>query len=142
MGADVVIGHSKPLAAELASHNIASVDLVFATTQTPRYLQTVPDLLRPFGHFVLIDDPETLDIRAFKSKALTVTWELMLTKTLHNYKVETQGAILAEVAALVDSGKLKTTATQVLQGLTADNLRTAHQTLEAGTAHGKIVIEL
>ena len=65
----------------------------------------------------------------------------MFTKSLFGYRIESQGAILKEVAALVNSGKVKATAGTSLHGFTVENFRKAHGLLEAGTAVGKIVIE-
>lgn len=52
-----------------------------------------------------------------------------------------QGKLLNEVAALIDSGKIKTTVTEVIRPINAENLRKAHATLESGKAKGKIVLE-
>ena len=52
-----------------------------------------------------------------------------------------QGEILRQVAALVDSGKIKTTATHVVGKLNAENMRLAHQQLESGSTIGKWVLE-
>jgi len=137
MGADHVIG--RDLKAELARIGIPSVDVVFATTHTLEYMPILPDIIRPFGHLMVIDDPEALDIRHLKLKALSVHWELMFTKSLQGYRLESQGAILREVAELVDAGKMKTTRTTLLPA-DAGKLGEVHAALEAGTAVGKMVM--
>ena len=141
MGADLVIDHSNDLREELKRAGIAEVDTVFGTTQSQRYLAILPELLRPFGRFVLIDDPGVVDIAPFKRKSITVSWELMFTKSLFGYRPESQGQILDEVARLVDAGCVQATTGEVLTGLSADNLRRAHTAMEAFTAIGKIVID-
>lgn len=141
MGADHVIDHSKDLREGFKAEGIKEVDLVFSTNHSENYLKTIPDLLRPFGHFVLIDDPAALDIVSFKRKALSVHWELMFTKSLSAYRLESQGEILNEMAKLIDSGKVKTTVSTVLKGMTAASIREAHKIQESGKAMGKIVIE-
>ena len=88
-----------------------------------------------------IDDPGVVDIANFKRKSITVSWELMFTKSLFGYKPETQGQILAEVAGLADAGRLKPVVRKVLSGLSSENLRSAHTMLESSTTIGKIVIE-
>ena len=45
------------------------------------------------------------------------------------------------MAALIDSGKIKTTVTEVIRPINAENLTKAHATLESGKAKGKIVLE-
>ena len=44
------------------------------------------------------------------------------------------------IADLVDSGKIRSTTTTVLNGLTASNFIKAHSILESGTSTGKIVV--
>ena len=43
--------------------------------------------------------------------------------------IERQGEILAETARLVDEGIIRPTATQILHGINAANLRRAHEML-------------
>lgn len=140
LGADVVIDHRQNLGEELKKNKIDTVDIVFGTTHSANYLTIIPQILRPFGHFVLIDDPKSLDITAFKSKALSVHWEFMFAKSMHGYKMETQGEILKEIAHLIDTRKIQSTGNLVLKGLKADNVRNAHELVENGTAIGKTVI--
>ena len=138
MGADHVVGRA--IADELKRIGAPLLDAVFVTTHTQDYLSIIPDLLRPFGHMMVIDDPETLDIRPFKSKSLSVHWEFMLAKSLHGYLPESQGVMLRRLAELVDAGQVRTTRRQSLTA-SGDNLRAAHAALEAGSAIGKIVVE-
>lgn len=138
MGADHVI--SRELQKELGQLGIGGLDAIFSTTHTAEYLQVVPELLRPFGHLAVIDDPPSLDILPFKRKAVSVHWEFMFAKSMFGYKQETQGAILRQVAELVDAGKVKTTRSQTLSA-TEQNVRSAHETLERGSAIGKMVME-
>jgi len=48
--------------------------------------------------------------------------------------------LLAEVAALVDAGVLRTTLGQDLGMINAENLRRAHEILESGASRGKLVL--
>lgn len=52
-----------------------------------------------------------------------------------------QGALLNEVARLVDTGVLRTTMTGHLSPINAENLATVHAQIESGTTRGKIVLE-
>ncbi|BAK68133.1 putative oxidoreductase [Sphingobium sp. SYK-6] len=139
MGADDVIGRS--LADGLAALGLApgSLHAVFSTTGTDAALPVMPSLLRPFGHVMVIDDPATLDIKPFKQKALSVHWEYMFARAMFGCAPERQGATLARIAALVEAGRIRTTATRQLPA-TLDNLRAAHAALEAGTGIGKTVM--
>ena len=51
-----------------------------------------------------------------------------------------QHHLLNTVADLIDSKKIKTTLTEVLSPINAENLRKAHRKLESGTMIGKIVL--
>ncbi|MCS5712402.1 zinc-binding alcohol dehydrogenase family protein [Candidatus Berkiella aquae] len=142
LGADLVINHQHNLKEELNKQDIKEVDVIFGTTHSKLYLEQIPQILRPFGHFCLIDDPDVLDIVPFKQKSISVHWEFMFTKSMFDYQKETQGKILQKIAALAESGKLISTQNQQMQGLTAHNLYQAHALLEGKTSIGKIIINL
>jgi zinc-binding alcohol dehydrogenase family protein len=141
MGADLVLDHTRNLHQQLDQHQIKNVDVIFGTTHSAQYLEIIPQLLRPFGHFCLIDDPRILDIAGFKTKALSVHWEYMFAKTLYGFDIASQGQILQTIAQLVEKGKIISTANMILKGFSAENLRKAHEMLESGKSSGKIVIE-
>ncbi|MBS1168624.1 MAG: zinc-binding alcohol dehydrogenase family protein [Proteobacteria bacterium] len=142
LGAHHVIDHSRPLADEVAAFGLGAPAFVFSTTHTHRHLGEIAKLIAPQGRFGLIDDPESLDITGFKRKAVSVHWELMFTRSLFETPdMEEQGKLLNEVARLVDAGQLRTTVTEVLRPINADNLRRAHAIIESGRARGKIVLE-
>ena len=142
LGAHHVIDHARPLAEEVAALKIGAPAFVFSTTQTHRHLGEIAQLIAPQGRFGLIDDPESLDVTGFKRKAVSVHWELMFTRSLFETPdMEAQGKLLNEVARLVDAGQLRTTVTEVLRPINADNLRRAHAIIESGRARGKIVLE-
>ena len=142
LGAHHVVDHARPLADEVAALGIGAPAFVFSTTQTHRHLGEIAKLIAPQGRFGLIDDPESLDVTGFKRKAVSVHWELMFTRSLFETPdMEEQGKLLSEVARLVDAGQLRTTVTEVLRPIDADNLRRAHAIIESGRARGKIVLE-
>lgn len=51
-----------------------------------------------------------------------------------------QSELLNQVSQLVDDGRIKTTVSQVLSPINAENLITAHQQIESGSTKGKIVL--
>ena len=75
-------------------------------------------------------------------KSVTVAFELMFTRSMFKTAdmIEQQRA-LAEVAALVDAGRLRTTLTRRLAPICARTLREAHAQIETGTTVGKTVLE-
>jgi NADPH:quinone reductase len=142
LGAHHVIDHNKPLAEQVAALGIGAPGFVFSTTGTGEHLPAIATLIAPQGRFGLIDDPATLDVMPLKLKSVSIHWELMYTRSIfQTADMDEQGKLLAEVARLVDAGKIRTTLTEVLRPINAANLRQAHELLESGKARGKIVLE-
>lgn len=142
LGAHHVIDHSRPMAPQIAALEIGAPAFVFSTTHTDRHLADIAELIAPQGRFALIDDPASLDIVAFKRKAVSVHWELMFTRLLFDTPdVGEQGRLLNTVADLVDEGRIRTTATDTLSPINAANLIEAHRRIESATTRGKIVLE-
>ena len=142
LGAHHVIDHSRPMAPQIAALEIGAPAFVFSTTHTDRHLADIAELIAPQGRFALIDDPASLDIVAFKRKAVSVHWELMFTRSLFDTPdVGEQGRLLDVVAELVDEGRIRTTATETLSPINAANLIEAHRRIESATTRGKIVLE-
>ncbi len=141
-GAHHVIDHRQPLAPQVAALGLGAPGFVFSTTQTDKHYADIVELIAPQGRFGLIDDPGDLSIMPFKRKAVSIHWELMFTRPLFSTPdIEAQGKLLNEVAALVDAGRLRTTATEVAGKIDAATLRKVHAIIESGTARGKIVLE-
>jgi len=59
----------------------------------------------------------------------------------HRQPLAPQGQLLNEVAALVDAGRIRSTATEIAGKIDAATLRRVHAQIESGTACGKIVLE-
>ncbi|GAB4071989.1 zinc-binding alcohol dehydrogenase family protein [Ancylobacter sonchi] len=142
LGAHHVVDHGKPLAEQVAALGIGAPAFVFSTTETHRHFKEIVELIAPQGRFGLIDDPETLDVMSFKRKAVSTHWEFMFTRSLfQTADMAEQGKLLDAVAQLVDEGNIRTTVTEILHPINAENLAKAHAWLESGRAKGKIVLE-
>lgn len=142
LGADYVLDHRQPLAAQIKQLDLTAPLYVFSTTQTDRHLADIVELIAPQGRFGLIDDPEQLDIKPFKTKSVSVHWEFMFTRSMFQTEDMTkQSELLNEVSKLVDEGKIKTTVTEVISPINAENLKRVHQQIESGTTKGKIVLQ-
>lgn len=142
LGAHHVLDHAAPLAAQVAGLGLGAPGVVFSTTGTEAHLPGITELIAPQGRFALIDDPATLNILPFKGKSVSVHWESMFTRsTFQTPDMGAQGALLNEVARLVDQGILRSTLAENYGPITAANLRRAHALLESGVARGKIVLE-
>ncbi|WP_175653322.1 zinc-binding alcohol dehydrogenase family protein [Pseudomonas sp. Marseille-P9899] len=142
LGADHVVDHRQPLAAELKAQGIDQVTHVASLTQTDEHLDQLVEALAPQGKLALIDDPKQLDVTKLKRKSLSLHWEFMYTRSLFETPdMLEQHKLLNRVAELVDAGTLKTTLGEHFGQINAANLRRAHALLESGSAKGKIVLE-
>ncbi|WP_323772515.1 zinc-binding alcohol dehydrogenase family protein [Antarctobacter sp.] len=141
MGADHVIDHHKPLDAQVADLGLHP-RYVASLNQTGRHFAAIVELIQPRGHISLIDDPQGIDITAIKLKALTLSWEFMFARSMFQTDdMQAQGDLLGRVSALVDEGRLVTTANRHLGPLTGDSLRAALTEQDSGAAIGKIVLD-
>jgi len=142
MGAHHTIDHSKPWKDQLNESGFDDVTHVVSLNHTGTYVAQIVDVLRPEGQMALIDDPKVLDIAPFKRKSLSVHWEFMFTRSLFNTSTQSrQHALLNRVATLIDNGTIRSTMTQRVEGIRADNLKAVHSQIESGGARGKIVVE-
>ena len=142
LGAHHTVDHTQPLPEQIDALGLGAPGFVFSTTHTHQYVGQIAELIAPQGRFGLIDDPETLEILPFKTKAASIHWEFMFTRPLfRTADMARQGEILTEVAGLLDAGRIKSTATETLGTICAENLRRAHLTLASGKARGKLVLE-
>jgi NADPH2:quinone reductase len=142
LGAHHVLDHGEPLAPQIDAIGLDRPACVFSTNRTELYVAQIAELIAPQGRFGLIDDPATLDVLPFKSKSVSIHWELMFTRSLYaTADMARQGQILDEVAALLDAGRIKSTATETLGTICARNLKRAHAILESGKARGKLVLQ-
>lgn len=142
MGAHEVIDHHQPLGKQLGDLGHAQVPLIAGLTHTDTHWQALTEIVAPQGHIALIDDPNTdIDVKPLKTKSAALHWEFMFCRSLHQTDdMAEQGAILARVAELLDQGTLKSTLTQSMSPINADNLLAAHELLESHRVHGKVAL--
>ena len=141
-GAHHVLDHRRPLAPQVEALDLGAPGFVFSTTQTGQHMADIVELIAPQGRFGLIDDPDVLNAKPFKRKAVSLHWEMMFTRSLFGTPdMAEQGKLLNEVAALVEAGRIRSTATEVAGKIDAATLRAVHAQIEIGSARGKIVLE-
>ncbi|WBH16515.1 zinc-binding alcohol dehydrogenase family protein [Sphingomonas radiodurans] len=141
LGAHHVISHREPMAPQIEALGIGKPGHVFSTSHTDDHLADILQLIAPQGKLCLIDDPKTLDVMPLKTKAISLHWELMFTRSLFKTAdMGEQGRLLAEVAQLIDAGQVRSTLTETLGMINADNLKKAHALIESGKARGKVVL--
>jgi len=141
LGADVVLDHKRPMAAQLTALDLPEVDYVISLTHTDHHFNDIVELMKPQGKLALIDDPEPIDVRLLKRKSLSLHWELMFTRSLYQTEdMSAQQQLLQQVADMVDAGQLKTTLNADFGKINAENLRKAHHFIESHQAMGKLVL--
>jgi NADPH2:quinone reductase len=143
LGADHLLDHSQPLAPQLAAQGLAPPSYALCTADTEPYFDALVDAVAPQAALCFIVTPKApLDMVQAHLKSLTLTWELMFTRSsLQTADMAEQHRLLDEVAALVEAGRIKSTLTRRLSPISAANLRTAHALLEGGHTIGKVVLE-
>ncbi|HVX80099.1 MAG TPA: zinc-binding alcohol dehydrogenase family protein [Devosiaceae bacterium] len=141
LGADAVVDHSKPLAAEVKKLGVAP-GFVFSTTETEAHFDEIVELIAPQGRFGVISGIGKADANKLSGKSVALCFELMFTRpTFETPDMIEQHNILAEVSRLVGIGTLRTTLGENLGRISAENLKRAHALVESGRARGKIVLE-
>ncbi len=143
MGADHVIDHREDLAPQIKALGFDTIDAAVNLADTDRYWEVLGELLAPQGHVGLIVEPAgALKIGdPYKAKCIGIHWELMFTRSrFRTADMGEQGRILADVAALIDAGKLRGTLSDMLSPINADTMREAHRRLESGRTIGKLVV--
>lgn len=143
MGADIVVNH-KDLVNEVRKTGLQYVDFIFDCANVNFYWEAIVDLIKPQGHIVSITGSTApVALNKLKSKSASFSWEFMYTRSsFQTEDMSEQHKILNKASELFDTGIFRSTLTQTLQGLSADNLKRAHTQLESGTTIGKLVIEL
>lgn len=142
LGVDHTVNHHEPMPQQLSKLGVTTVDYVVSLHATERHFPAIAEMIKPQGKVALIDDPEHLDIRLLKRKSVSLHWEYMFTKALYSTPdMLSQHHILNDIAALVESGSIRSTMTTHLGIINAENLMRAHQDIERGNVIGKLVLE-
>ena len=142
LGADHVINHREDMVAQVRALGIQYVDHI-AIFNDMRHWEAAVELIRPQGGIVSIDDTHhPMPMANMKTKAASLHWELMFTRSMHQTPdMIEQHKLLTWVADEIDAGRIRTTVSQVLSPINAANMREAHRLVETGKAKGKIVVE-
>jgi NADPH2:quinone reductase len=140
-GAHHVIDHTRPMPPQLEDLDLTPCRWIFSTHTSERSWAEMAEIVAPQGRIGLIDDPEPLDLRLIKFKSASIHWEAMFTRPMFDTPdMDRQHEILDDVSALVDTGRLRATATESFGTINAANLRRAHAAIESGQVIGKIVL--
>ncbi|WP_231583052.1 zinc-binding alcohol dehydrogenase family protein [Yersinia aldovae] len=142
LGAHAVINHFGDMAEQLAVQNLSAPDLILLLNDPDRHYPALADMLAPQGKLCCIvpfkQDP---NLNLLMRKSASFLWEFMFTRAMFSTADKsTQGVILNSVAAMIDNGRLISTATQNIGAINAANLRAAHLQLESGRTIGKLLL--
>tara|TARA_R110002073_G_scaffold35970_10_gene104885 strand:- start:176 stop:1183 length:1008 start_codon:yes stop_codon:yes gene_type:complete len=141
MGADHVINHRESLVDQLKALKLEP-RYVASLTGTAGHFPAIIELIKPRGHIAFIDDPETLDIKSGKPKALSFSWEFMFARSMFQTDdIEKQHELLNRVSELIDDGTLISTVNNNLGKISVDSLKKAHAEQESSRAIGKNVLD-
>ncbi|WP_018605233.1 zinc-binding alcohol dehydrogenase family protein [Uliginosibacterium gangwonense] len=143
MGAHHVINHRESLLPQLAALGIKEADYVASLSHTDRNLAQLIEVLKPRGHFGLIDASGPMDLRLFMPKNHTVHYQDMgmVTKLGPEAEYNRHQRILKRIAGLFDQNVLQSTLRCHLGTINAKNMLTAHEIIEGGHSYGKVVLE-
>lgn len=141
MGATHTLDYRMGLLEPMKALGQEQVDAILLAQEPDDYWSDICQLIAPEGGIAAIVDARgALDLNLLKPKSARFCWEFMFTRALFGQGMEHQGAILTEVAALVDQGILQTTVGEGLGTINATNLKAAHRRLESGKTIGKLVL--
>jgi len=142
-GVDFTIDHHKEFATQLKEIGFDSVDYIFCLNKTDLHWNNMAEVISPQGKIcLLVASEKPLDLSVFYYKSVTVSWELMFTRSMFQTSdMQEQHNLLNKLTDLIDAGKVRTTLTERLTPIHAANLRKAHEKIESGSMIGKIVLE-
>ena len=142
LGADHVIDHRQELRPQLEALGLKEVDYIANFNDLDQHWAAMGDLIAPQGALVaIVGNQKPLPLDAVRMKSATMCWELMFTRPrFKTADMIEQHRLLNQVAAWLDSGKLKGTLKETLSPISGANLRKAHEKLESGTMIGKLVL--
>ncbi len=142
LGAHHVVDHTGDIAAQMKALGLKGAQYVFSTNTNAHNWAQIVEAVAPQGKVLLIESTAQVDARDVMRKSVSIHWELMFTRPMFGTSdMIEQHRLLNEVAALLDAGRLRGTATRTLGTINAANLRAGHAMVEAGRMIGKVVLE-
>ncbi|EXU74382.1 zinc-binding alcohol dehydrogenase family protein [Erwinia mallotivora] len=140
-GADMVIDY-KDMPAELEKHGLKQVDYIFCLNDTDGHWETMAKLIAPQGHIcTIVENEHPLNMEQLKLKSASLHFEFMFTRSMFTTPdISRQGDILHQTAKLLDEGKITTSLSKTLHGLSVETLTEAHRLVLDGHMRGKVVV--
>lgn len=141
LGADHSINHREDMIAQTKALGFDYVDHI-AIFNDMRHWAAAVALIRPQGGIVSIDDTDLpMPMETMKTKAASMHWEFMFARSMFQTPdMIEQHKLLNFITEEIDAGRIRTTVTEILTPINAENLRKAHAMVETGKSKGKIVL--
>ncbi|CAK4768386.1 unnamed protein product, partial [Aphanomyces euteiches] len=142
LGADDVVNHAGDIPTQLKDIGIPQVDYILNNTYIEPYFDAIVEVTKPLGKISSIIPPlENLPLQNLFHKSVIINWECMFTRSLYTTdNIVEQHRLLNHVSELVDAKKIRSTATDSLGKINAENLKKGHAAIETGRSVGKMVL--
>jgi len=142
MGAHEIVDH-RDLVAEVQGKGFETVEYIANYADTSQHWDAMSTLVAPQGKLgCIVETDDLIDVTSLQGKSASLHWELMFTRSMFGTDdVARQHDILNRIADLVESGDIRSTLRQTLNGFSADVLKDGHRIIETGQVFGKLVIE-
>lgn len=142
-GASYTIDWKSNLRKQVEEIGLKYVDYIFCLNSIDEHWESMADIVAPMGHICsIVGSRKPIDMGILWQKSVSFSWEYMSTRPI--YKTPDmiyQHEILEKLSGMIDGGTVKTTVSQTLRPINAENLRKAHAQIESGKTIGKIVLE-
>ncbi len=143
-GADHTINHREELLPQLKELGLAEVDYILCCAPTEQYFAAMAKIIKPQGticSIVELTDNQSVPLNLLMTKSVRFCWEVMFTKSLFpSERTIEQHHLLNQVAAWVEQGLIRSTATEELGALSTQSLAEAHRRIASGKTIGKLVL--
>jgi zinc-binding alcohol dehydrogenase family protein len=142
LGADHVINHHGDLVLQYNGLGIAPPDYILCCNDTDKHFNSMAQLIAPQGTICsIVGTQQKHDLDCLKSKSVGFVWEFMFTRPMfQTADLIKQHEILNTISKLLDSGQLKSTLSNVLGPMSAENISLGHNQLKSGNTMGKLVL--
>lgn len=142
LGADHIINHKQELLPQLQQSGFPDVPYIFCLNDTAGHWESMAEIISPQGIVCsIVETEEKLDLTMLQHKSAAFVWEFMFTRSTYmTDDVREQHRILNEAAEMIDKGVLRSTLTETLSPINAEQIREAHRKVESGRMIGKVVI--
>ena len=141
-GADYTVNHHEKLVPQVHELGFKFVDYILILNAVVEHMPAVNELIAPQGSIANIVEPgQAINLDQLAHKSARFNFEWMFTKVVSNTSdLQSQHDILNKVSEWLDNDVLKSTMTQNLGPITAENVKKAHELIEENHTIGKIIL--